>query len=277
MIIAKTVSELRAAVGAGRGALAFVPTMGNLHAGHLALVRQARTKAPRVAASIFVNRLQFGPNEDFDRYPRTFTDDCASLEKEGLDILFAPDESVLYPEPQTYIVQPPDMADDLEGRFRPRFFHGVATVVLKLFNCVQPQLAVFGKKDYQQLMIIRGLVRQFNLPIEIMAGETLREADGLAMSSRNGYLSQAERREAPRLKSTLDRLVSGMRAKAADRLGLEAEAITSLRDAGWSPDYVAVRRQSDLAEPGAGDRLLVVVAAARLGATRLIDNVEFSL
>lgn len=277
MIIAKTVSELRAAIAAGanRGPLAFVPTMGNLHAGHLALVRQARAQAPRVAASIFVNRLQFGPNEDFDRYPRTFADDCAKLEGEGLDILFAPDESVLYPEPQTYVVDLPAVANELEGRFRPRFFNGVATVVLKLFNCVQPDAAVFGKKDYQQLMVIRGMVRQFNLPVEILAGETLREADGLAMSSRNGYLSGEERREAPRLKATMDRLIASLKPDLSNRLALEGEAVSSLRDAGWSPDYVEVRRQVDLGEPRPGDSQLVTLAAARIGGTRLIDNVEF--
>lgn len=278
MIIAKTVPELRAAIAASanRGPLAFVPTMGNLHAGHLALVRQARAQAPRVAASIFVNRLQFGPNEDFDRYPRTFADDCAKLEGEGLDMLFAPDESVLYPEPQTYVVNLPAVANELEGRFRPGFFNGVATVVLKLFNCVQPNVAVFGKKDYQQLMVIRGMVRQFNLPVEILAGETLREADGLAMSSRNGYLSSEERREAPRVKATLDRLIARLEPNLSNRQYLQGEAVSSLRDAGWSPDYVEVRRQFDLCEPRPGDIKLVALAAARLGGTRLIDNVEFS-
>jgi len=279
MIIVRTIAELRAATldTAHRGALAFVPTMGNLHAGHVALVREARTRAARTAASIFVNRLQFGPNEDFGRYPRTFEADCAKLSAEGLDILFAPDEPELYPELQTYIIEPPPVANELEGRFRPRFFNGVATIVLKLLNCVQPAFAVFGKKDYQQLMVVRGMVRQMNLPIEIIAAETMRESDGLAMSSRNGYLSSAERAEAPRLKRTLDELIAGLRASPAERLALQARAMHVLQSAGWLPDYVEVRCQTDLAEAGAGDRALVVLAAARLGSTRLIDNVEFQL
>jgi pantoate--beta-alanine ligase len=278
MRIVNTVAELRAAVAAGaaRGPLAFVPTMGNLHAGHVALVRAAREHAPRVAVSIFVNRLQFGPNEDFERYPRSFETDCEKLAAEGVELVFAPDEHELYPEPQAFVVEPPPIANELEGRFRPRFFHGVATVVLKLFNCVQPQLAVFGKKDYQQLAVVRGLVRQLNLPIEIVAGETAREADGLAMSSRNGYLSAPERGEAPRLKRTLDELAAGLRTAPADPAPREARAMQALRDAGWQPDYVEVRRQADLGRPQAADRALVVLAAARLGSTRLIDNLEFT-
>jgi len=240
--------------------------MGNLHAGHIALVRLARERARHVIASIFVNRLQFAPHEDFDRYPRTFEADCARLAAEGVDLVFAPDERVLYPEPQQYIVEPPPIAGELEGRFRPRFFHGVATVVLKLFNCVQPRIAVFGKKDYQQLHVVRGLIRQFNLPIELVAGETVREADGLALSSRNGFLSGAERAEAPRLARLLRRVAGGL---------APAEASAELSRAGWQPDYVEIRRQSDLAPPAAGDSARVVLAAARLGATRLIDNLEF--
>jgi pantoate--beta-alanine ligase len=254
----------RAAAGAP---LAFVPTMGNLHAGHLALVELARAQAPRVAASIFVNRLQFAPSDDFDRYPRTFEADCAKLAAAGVELVFAPDERVLYPQPQQFIVEPGPLGEELEGRFRPRFFHGVATVVLKLLNCVQPRVAVFGKKDYQQLMIVRQMVRQLDLPLDIVGGETVREADGLAMSSRNGYLSAAERAEAPRLQRTL-------REVAAGRL-TGPQAMRVLQDAGWQPDYVEVRRRSDLAAPGARDRERVVLAAARLGATRLIDNLEF--
>ncbi|MDW8468978.1 MAG: pantoate--beta-alanine ligase [Burkholderiales bacterium] len=264
MRIVHTVAELRRAL-ASHPARAFVPTMGNLHEGHLSLVRIARAHAPCVVVSIFVNRLQFGPNEDFDRYPRTLEADCAKLAAEGVDVVFAPDERELYPEPQAYIVEPPPIANELEGRFRPRFFHGVATVVLKLFNCVQPQLAVFGKKDYQQLHIVRGMVRQFDLPIEIVAGETVREADGLAMSSRNSYLSPAERAEAPRLY----RLLRDVRS--ADDCGRAARA---LAEAGWQVDYVELRRRADLAPPAPGERELVALAAARLGGTRLIDNVE---
>jgi len=265
MIVVRDIAELRRAVGGAP--LAFVPTMGNLHAGHLALARLAREHAPRVAVSIFVNRLQFAPTDDFERYPRTFESDCEKLAEAGVDLVFAPDESVLYPQPQRFIVEPGPLGEELEGRFRPRFFHGVATVVLKLFNCVQPRIAVFGKKDYQQWMIVRQMVRELDLPLDIVGGETVREADGLAMSSRNGYLSAAERAEAPRLQRTL-------REVAAGRLS-GPQAMRVLQDAGWTPDYVEVRRRADLAAPGAQDRERVVLGAARLGATRLIDNLEF--
>jgi len=265
MIVVREIADLRRATRDAPHA--FVPTMGNLHAGHLALVRLAREHAPRVAVSIFVNRLQFAPHEDFDSYPRTFAADCEKLSAAGVDLLFAPDERILYPEPQRFLVEPPPVAGELEGRFRPRFFHGVATVVLKLFNCVQPAAAVFGKKDYQQLLVVREMVRQFNLPIDIVAGETVREADGLAMGSRNAYLSSAERAEAPRLHRTL------LNIKAGRMDG--AQAMRALEAAGWKPDYVEVRRRGDLALPGAGERELVALAAARLGATRLIDNLEF--
>ncbi len=271
--IVRDISELRRAC-AGEP-LAFVPTMGNLHEGHLALVRLARRHRPRVAASIFVNRLQFAPHEDFDRYPRSFEADCAKLEAEGVEVVFAPDEAVLYPEPQRYIVEPPPIAGELEGAFRPGFFQGVATVVLKLFNCVQPRVAVFGKKDYQQLMIVRGMVRQFDLPIEIVAGETVREADGLAMSSRNNYLSAAERAEAPHLRRALGAVAEAATDRETGHAAVCARATAELAGAGWKPDYVEVRRQSDLAPPQPADRKLVVLAAARLGATRLIDNLEF--
>jgi pantoate--beta-alanine ligase len=248
--------------------------MGNLHEGHVSLMRQARAAAPTVVATIFVNRLQFGPREDFDTYPRTFESDCEKLEREGVAFLFAPPEREMYPEPQAFRVDPPDYANMLEGEFRPGFFRGVATVVLKLFNIVQPQYAVFGRKDYQQLIIVRNMVRQLALPIEILPGDTVRAADGLALSSRNGYLSAAERAEAPRLHRVLraaaDRLAAGDRGIAA----IEHESAEALRAAGWAPDYVAVRRQADLQPPDAADTGLVVVAAAKLGATRLIDNVE---
>lgn len=265
MQVIADIATLRRSLSAGER-IAFVPTMGNLHEGHLALVRLARRSAPRVVVSIFVNRLQFLPSEDFDRYPRTFERDCRLLEAERVDCVFAPDERELYPQPQTYLVQPPGMANDLEGRFRPGFFQGVATVVLKLFNCVQPASAVFGKKDYQQLLIVRGMVAQLNVPVSIAAGETVREADGLAMSSRNAYLSPAQRAEAPRLYRILRQVAAGMPS---------SEALRELAAAGWNPDYVEVRRRADLAVPQLGDNSLVVLAAARLGATRLIDNLEF--
>lgn len=265
MRIVNDIAALRAAL-AGAGPVAFVPTMGNLHAGHLALVRLARRRAAKVVVSIFVNRLQFLPGEDFDRYPRTFERDRGLLEAEGAHLVFAPDERALYPQPQSYLVQPPPMAADLEGRHRPGFFQGVATVVLKLFNCVQPLAAVFGKKDYQQLLVVRGMVEQLNLPIDIVAGETVREPDGLALSSRNAYLSPAERAEAPRLHRVLKDVAAGAST---------AQASAALAAAGWRPDYVEVRRRADLSLPQPGDKELVVLAAARLGATRLIDNLEF--
>jgi pantoate--beta-alanine ligase len=273
MEIVSDIAALRR-LTAPAGTVGFVPTMGNLHAGHLSLVRLARERANRVVASIFVNRLQFAPHEDFDRYPRSFEADCEKLAAAGVDVVFAPDERVLYPEAQQYIVQPPPIASELEGKFRPGFFNGVATVVLKLFNCVQPAVAVFGKKDYQQLLVVRGMVRQFDLPIEIVAGETTREADGLAMSSRNGYLSSAERAEAPRLQRTLRELAARVVAGERDYAALGAEAMRQLASAGWKPDYVEVRRRADLALPAPGDAERVILAAARLGATRLIDNLE---
>ena len=259
------IGELRRALRT-LGPVAFVPTMGNLHEGHLSLVRLARREARAVVVSIFVNRLQFQAGEDFERYPRTLERDRRMLEAEGVELLFAPDERVLYPEPQAYIVRPAPLGAELEGRFRPGFFEGVSTVVLKLFNCVQPAAAVFGKKDYQQLVIVRGMVRQFDIPTGIVAGETVREPDGLAMSSRNSYLSAAERVEAPRLHRLLATVARGLSP---------AEAMRELAQAGWRPDYIEVRRRDDLAPPAAGDSELVALGAARLGRTRLIDNVEF--
>jgi pantoate--beta-alanine ligase len=265
MRIAPDIASLRHALAA-LGPVAFVPTMGNLHEGHLSLVRLARRRAKAVVVSIFVNRLQFQPHEDFDRYPRTFERDRRMLEGEGVELLFAPDETVLYPEPQRFYVEPPPLAEELEGRFRPGFFRGVATVVLKLFHCVQPVAAVFGKKDYQQLALIRDMVRSLDLPIEMVAGDTVREADGLAMSSRNGYLSAAERAEAPRLHGILEAVRDGMNP---------VEAMRQLGAAGWQPDYVEIRRRADLGKPDSREKDLVVLGAARLGATRLIDNLEF--
>jgi len=265
MKVVSRISDLRAELKTA-GRVAFVPTMGNLHAGHLSLVRIARREADAVAVSIFVNRLQFLPGEDFETYPRTFERDRRLLEAEGVALLFAPDEGVLYPQPQGYLVRPPPLASDLEGRFRPGFFDGVCTVVLKLFNCVQPALAVFGKKDYQQLALVRGMVRQLDLPVSIVAGETCREPDGLAMSSRNTYLSSTERAEAPRLHRLMQEVAGGASPE---------QAMAALAGAGWRPDYVEVRRRGDLAPAGPDDKEKVVLAAARLGATRLIDSLEF--
>lgn len=278
MKIISSIAELRDQL---RGQLrtAFVPTMGNLHEGHLSLMRLARKHGDPVVASIFVNRLQFGPNEDFDKYPRTFAADIDKLEKEGVYVLFAPTEKDLYPEPQEFRVQPPsDIGNILEGEFRPGFFNGVTTVVLKLFSCVQPQVAVFGKKDYQQLMIVRNMARQFALPTEIIAAETYRADDGLALSSRNSYLSEAERSEAPVLHQELQRVAKAIRNGNLDVSLLQKESMDKLTQRGWVPDYVAVRKRIDLQPPTAGDLAqkepLVVLAAAKLGKTRLIDNLE---
>jgi pantoate--beta-alanine ligase len=267
----------------------FVPTMGNLHDGHLALVQQAKTVAASsqaaVVASIFVNRLQFAPNEDFDSYPRTLARDIALLEANGCDALFAPSESALYPEPQSYQVVPPAaLADILEGAFRPGFFTGVCTVVHKLFNIIQPQAAVFGKKDYQQLMIVRNMVAQMALPIAVHGGETLRDPDGLALSSRNGYLTPPQRLQAVQLAQALQGLAQAIHAlplldrSPAALQGLQAQAMQQLREQGWQPDYVEARCQRDLSLPQTADLSgatpLVIVGAARVGATRLIDNLE---
>ena len=278
MKIISSIDELRDQL---RGQLrtAFVPTMGNLHEGHLSLMRLARRHGDPVVASIFVNRLQFGPNEDFDKYPRTFQDDVAKLEREGVYVLFAPTEKDMYPEPQEYRVRPPDgLGNTLEGEFRPGFFDGVCTVVTKLFSCVQPRVAVFGKKDYQQLMIIRNMARQFAMPTEIIGAETFRAEDGLALSSRNGYLSSTERLEAPALYQQLNAVAETMRAGGRDPLEVEREAMEQLAARGWTPDYVSIRKRMDLRPPSATDldagAPLVVLAAAKLGATRLIDNLE---
>jgi pantoate--beta-alanine ligase len=255
--------------------IALVPTMGNLHRGHLDLIRLARARADTVVASIFVNRLQFGPAEDFDRYPRTFDADCVALREAHVDVLFAPTEHEMYPVPQRYRVKPPPLGDELEGAFRPGFFEGVCTVVLKLFNLCSPDLACFGEKDRQQLTIVRGMVREFNLPIDIVAGPTTREQDGLAMSSRNAYLSPEERAEAPALAQALREAAAQIRAGARDHDRIEARAAKTLAARGWRVDYIAVRAVADLAVPAtsADPRALVVLGAASLGKTRLIDNV----
>ena len=276
MHIVRTLPELRALLEGCRRP-AFVPTMGNLHEGHLALVRQARPLGDATVASIFVNRLQFLPHEDFDTYPRTWEGDCRKLEAAGCDVLFAPAEAVLYPEPQTCKVHPDGaLADILEGHFRPGFFVGVCTVVMKLFACVQPGVAVFGKKDYQQLMVIRHMARQLALPIDIVGGETQRAADGLALSSRNGYLDDAERAEAVHLSKTLQAMADAVRAGDSDLAAIEARATEALTRRGWRPDYLVLRQRADLRPPAPGAPLppLVALAAARLGATRLIDNLE---
>ncbi|HMX16076.1 MAG TPA: pantoate--beta-alanine ligase [Rhodocyclaceae bacterium] len=274
MLIHDTIAGLRAALRGG-SRIAFVPTMGNLHEGHIALMRQARAHGDTVVASIFVNRLQFRPGEDFEKYPRTFETDCAKLTDSGVDHLFAPDESEMYPAPQNYAVEPPrEQAGILDGEFRPGHFRGVATVVMKLFAIVQPRAALFGKKDFQQLMIIRNMVRQFALPIEIVPGETVRAPDGLALSSRNGYLTPAQRAEAPRLHRVLSRVVTAIRGGNRDFEQLAEEALAELRANDWSTDYIAVRNSLDLQLPAAHESGLVVLGAARLESTRLIDNLE---
>ena len=281
MQIVHTIPELREALSPYKRP-AFVPTMGNLHDGHIALVKQAKPLGDVTVSSIFVNRLQFAPHEDFDSYPRTLDADAERLKAAGCNVLFAPLEKHLYPEPQTYKVHPAtDVSDILEGHFRPGFFIGVSTVVLKLFSCVfagmPTGIAAFGKKDYQQVMVVRRMVQQFALPIEILAGETQRAEDGLALSSRNGYLSAAERAEAVELSKAIRALGEAARAAGTPDLpALEAQAMQALARRGWKPDYLTVRRRADLLAPQgplAGEPL-VVLGAAKLGSTRLIDNLE---
>ncbi len=268
-----TVAELRARL-ARETSIGLVPTMGNLHAGHISLVDIARRRSSCVVSTIFVNRLQFAPGGDFDRYPRTLAQDRWMLEKAGCDVVFAPDEDEMYPEPQQIVVTPPEIAKPLEGDFRPGHFQGVCTVVAKLFNIVRPQVAVFGKKDYQQLAVIRAMERQLDFGIEIIGGDTIREADGLAMSSRNGYLSKADRITAAQLNVELrgikDVVEGGSRQ--FDRLGAAARA--ALEATGWTVDYVEIRNRAALAPPAPHEKELVVLAAAWLGKTRLIDNME---
>lgn len=276
MKIISSIQELRDQLR-GQNRTAFVPTMGNLHDGHLSLMRLARQHGDPVVASIFVNRLQFGPDEDFDKYPRTFKADIEKLEKENVYLLFAPTERDMYPEPQEYSVRPPhSLGGILEGEFRPGFFTGVCTVVMKLMACVQPRVAVLGKKDYQQLMIVQQMCHQFALQTDIVAAETVRDRDGLALSSRNRYLSEAERAEAPMLAATLARVREAALSGERDFVKLEREAMASLAARGWAPDYVAVCKRSTLLAPAAHehDAPLVVLAAAKLGSTRLIDNLE---
>ncbi len=278
MQVFHTIAELRAYLTERKHLKrSLVPTMGNLHAGHLALIAQAKANSDLVIATIFVNRLQFLPHEDFDSYPRTWDDDVKALSDAGCDVLFAPNETEFYPEPQTFKVHPtPLLADKLEGEFRPGFFTGVCTVVMKLFQIAQPHIAVFGKKDYQQLAVIRAMVRQFSLPMDILAGETLRADDGLALSSRNRYLSAEERQAAVFLSKTLRAMADAAQAPNADIQKIEADALQAMRDKGWQPDYLAIRTQQGLQAVDAAKREpWVVLGAAKLGKTRLIDNFEF--
>ena len=291
MHIISAIAALRQRLGAEESVV-FVPTMGNLHAGHLDLVRVAREYGRCVVVSIFVNPLQFGVNEDFSTYPRTLEQDCNVLQQCGVDVVFTPSEQDLYTQPQQVMVDPPAIANELCGAFRPGHFRGVATVVLKLFNIVQPQVAVFGKKDYQQLHIVRQLVTQFNLPIEIIGGETVRAADGLALSSRNQYLNSTERAEATFLCRTLARIGKAMRDQATlnqtmlnqaklnslrDFFSLEQEARDTLNARGWKVEYITIRSARTLLPLTAGDKEVVILAAAWLGGTRLIDNLETNL
>ena len=256
----------------------FVPTMGNLHEGHIQLVHDARPRGACTVVSIFVNRMQFGPREDFDRYPRTLQADCAKLEAAGCDVVFAPDEAEIYPERQVYAVEPPaELEHILDGAVRPGHFRGVATVVLKLFNMVRPKAAIFGKKDYQQCIVLKNMVRQLALPIDIILAETVRAPDGLALSSRNGYLSKEERVEAVSLYRTLLKAKEQVAGGKRDFQRIELDGMAALAARGWHPDYIAVRRQEDLQPPQPADRDLVILGAAKLGTTRLIDNIELSI
>ena len=273
MDIIRTVKDLRERLK-GEPQVACVPTMGSIHDGHLRLVSIAKQHAPFVVTTIFVNRLQFGQGEDFDKYPRTFEDDCEKLEAQGCRLVFHPDETQMYPEPQVFMVDPPPIANKLEGRFRPGHFRGVATVVLKLFNMVQPQVAVFGKKDYQQLMIVRRLVDQLALPIQIVAADTVRAADGLALSSRNRFLSAQERAEAARMHQVLKQVKNAVENGDRNFEAIEFAADAELARHGWHVDYVVVRSRRTLMQAKDHERELVVLGAAKLGTTRLIDNLE---
>ena len=275
MDVVTTVAELRARL-ANEPRIAFVPTMGNLHDGHLALVKQAQQYADCVVVSIFVNPLQFGANEDLANYPRTLEADCDKLRSAGANVVFTPTEQVLYPQPQNIFVEPPPIAGQLCGASRPGHFRGVATVVLKLFNLVQPHVAVFGKKDFQQLFIIRQMAEQLAVPVEIVAGETVREADGLAMSSRNGYLQPSQRLEAPRLYKALQQVVQAAQTGRRDFETIQQQTTQYLTQLGWIVDYIEVRSATTLLPPSAEERELVVLGAAKLGKTRLIDNIEFA-
>lgn len=276
MDVIHTVRELRERLREERR-VALVPTMGNLHEGHIQLIRIVKPKAACLVASIFVNRLQFGPKDDFNKYPRTLQGDSEKLDEAGCHVVFAPTEEEVYPEPQTFTVEPSSIQNILEGEFRAGHFRGVATVVLKLFNMVRPQIAIFGKKDYQQFLVLRDMVQQFQLPIDIIPAETVRADDGLALSSRNGFLSSRERSEAIRLHDQLNKVRAAIFAGQNDFAALELAAKQHLDSHGWKTDYIAVRRQQDLLSPGEQDKRLVVLGASKLGTTRLIDNLEIDL
>ena len=279
MKVVHTIQELRDHLH-GQTRVAFVPTMGNLHEGHLALMRLARQHGDPVVASIFVNPLQFGPNEDFNQYPRTLQQDIDKLEAaRDVYVLFAPSEKEMYPEPQSFRIDTPKgLGDILEGECRPGFFEGVSTVVMKLFSCVQPRVAVFGKKDYQQLMVVRSMCRQFQLPVEVMAHETVREESGLALSSRNRYLNDQEKAKAPQLYACLQAVRAQIQAGCTDVAQIEHDAAQRLALEGWDVDYLTLRRQRDLLTPESDEikagEALVALGAAKLGSTRLIDNLE---
>jgi pantoate--beta-alanine ligase len=277
MKLITNIAELRKELE-GRKSVGFVPTLGNLHEGHIKIVGIAKVHAKFSVVSVFVNRLQFEPGGDFDRYPRTLMEDCAKLDVAGVDIVFAPDEAQLYPAPQVVFVEPSPMAVMLEGEHRPGHFRGVTTVVLKLLNIVEPDIVVFGKKDYQQLAILRAMVEQLNVPVEVIGGETIRAEDGLALSSRNSYLTPAQRIEAPRLQRHLSRIKHEIEKNHNDNFKqLENLAMEDLALHGWKPDYVSVRNRHTLNLPNSDDKELVVLAAVWLGNTRLIDNLEISL
>ncbi len=276
MDVITTVEQLRKRLAHEKN-VALVPTMGNLHAGHIQLIKEVKPRAACLVTSIFVNRLQFGPSEDFNRYPRTLEADCAHLLKAGCDVVFAPDEKEVYPTAQEYTVDPSELQHVLEGAFRPGHFRGVATVVLKLFNMVQPQLAIFGKKDYQQYLVLKDMVSQLALPIEIVPAETVRAADGLALSSRNSYLSPIEREEAIQLYQQLSSIKKAIMNGNKDFNALETSAISYLNARGWQTDYIAIRSQDHLQGAQTHDNRLVVLGASRLGKTRLIDNLEIEL
>ena len=273
MQVFHAVADVRARL-AREPSIVLVPTMGNLHAGHVTLVEIARKHGKCVVVTIFVNRLQFGAGGDFDRYPRTLDADCEKLARAGCDVVFAPDEREMYPGPQEIVLSPPRVAHTLEGEHRAGHFQGVVTVVAKLLNIVRPHVAIFGKKDYQQLLVLRELVRQLNFGVDVVPGDTVRDPDGLAMSSRNGYLSPDERKEAVRLSRVLRSIKEAVAGGRRDFADLEKAAKDELAAHGWRPDYVAVRRRADLGTPGADDRELVVLGASWLGKTRLIDNLE---
>jgi len=273
MQLINAISELRQRLSE-EASVVLIPTMGNLHDGHLALVEAAKYYGSCIVVSIFVNRLQFEPGGDFDRYPRTLQQDCEKLQALGVNIVFVPDEEEIYPVPQQVLVQPPPLAETLEGEHRPGHFAGMATVVLKLLNIVQPRAAIFGKKDYQQLAIVREMAKQLNLPVEIVGEDTIRAIDGLALSSRNGYLSSTERAEAPRLNRHLQAIKAAIESGQRDYAVMESVATDALQQRGWKVDYIAVREQQDLSMPHSESKHLVVLGAAWLGKTRLIDNLE---